>query len=853
MPNTTNSPPVAASRRPSLHPLVELSSCVDPSVLRHPVAQDVIVRITRELRRFVRGDRWPKPHQISGAAFCAIANDRALIADDMGLGKQNPVDTPVITPRGWRRLGDVRVGDFVIGSNGLPTRVRGVFPQGVKPSYRVVFSDHTSVEAGPEHLWEVRYWKGGLKLESLVLTTEQIRTRPVIAQRHKDGGTSKLDLSKVALYLPIVTAPVDFLPRAPSPIGPYTLGQVVANGSTTKDGVHRITTAVEDWTYVERCMQAEGTVLGPVTTRDKIVQACVFAVSEKATALGLDVRSQEKRIPRSYMEASAKDRVALLHGLMDAKGKVTKTGNRLHYSTTSAGLAADVQELVECLGGIASIRSYDRTPAGKPVEYEVRVRLPGTIRPFTLPRKAARYVPGRRSSPARSVVAVEYVRDVESVCISVEAEDGLFLVEHAIVTHNTSTALLRVLLGAHFPAVVICPPSMLLTWKEEAGFWLPGIEVFRLDRVDRYVPQPGWRGVIVTTWNLLRDHSYALARLRPRIIIADEAHYVLNENTERSIHFGQVIQRTPHLLLLTGTPITNRPKDLWRLLHFIDPRAWPEHTQKAFKELGRDDFDKGVQSRLTYRVRQFMLRRMKQQALTDLTAKQYQFLNVQLPDADMQKYLKVEKEFSDWLDTKIRGEVAEELPDLEGEDLDAEVAKRSHAALAAQNLVQFGHLRRFVGRLKAPLAASWIVEAVQAREPVVVFAEHQDVIGLIASALGRRGIRYGIIDGKTTKTRRHSLVKEFQDKKVIDVLLCSSAAKEGLTLTRARHVLFAERFLTAASEDQAADRLHRMGQKRDVKVWIMRALRTVDERVDQLVSKKRRIAGRTVDAEAPAR
>src|ERR1700677_4295669 len=102
-----------------------------------------------------------RPFQVAGIQHALSLPEGVLIADEMGLGKQQPVDSWVATPTGWRRIGDLLVGDFVIGSDGKRTKVTGVFPQGVKPSYRVHASDGSSVEAGPEHLWTVSYWRGG--------------------------------------------------------------------------------------------------------------------------------------------------------------------------------------------------------------------------------------------------------------------------------------------------------------------------------------------------------------------------------------------------------------------------------------------------------------------------------------------------------------------------------------------------------------------------------------------------------------------------------------------------------------------------------------------------------------------
>lgn len=417
---------------------------------------------------------------------------------------------------------------------------------------------------------------------------------------------------------------------------------------------------------------------------------------------------------------------------------------------------------------------------------------------------------------------------------------------------KTAIALCSILLNGMSPAVVVAPATVLLNWKAEAGYWLPGVPVHRLDRVHRSVPPPGWRGIVVTTWDLLRYHSEALVRLKPKVVIADEAHYVIHPGTERADHFERLVESVPHLMLLTGTPIVNKATELWRLLRLVQPRAWPEATRDAFKELDKEAFDKGLQSRLTRRIRCSLIRRLKTDALEDLEAKLVRPVRINLPADAMRQYKQLEREFDEKVEEGIRDALNSEgwAPPLDCSDpetaFEVEVGKRRARSLSARALVLQTHLRKLVGVLKVPAATRWIVEVIRSGEPVVVFAYHQEVISALADALARRGAAYGVIDGKTPKTRRHSLVGEFQGGK-IDALVCSTAAREGITLTRAKHVLRAERWWTSASEDQGADRLHRIGQKRQVEVWELVAAGTIDERMDATVQRKRRITVRTVD------
>src|SRR3990167_4645677 len=330
-----------------------------------------------------------------------------------GCGKQQPVDTKVLTPRGWRRIGDLRVGDSDLGSDGKPTKVLGVYPQGVKPSYRVTFSDWSSVEAGPEHLWVVRTQKTPRR----VLTTAQLLSRRAFVE------------------IPMMEPAVFSVSRpAKLPLPPYLLGQLIGNGGCTHGT--QLTTGVRDWPAVRAQLEIK-----PSSERqyDNTVHATFIGIRQGVRATGLEGKSsKEKRIPRAYFTASVVDRKSLLFGLMDSDGSISKVGCKIGFHTVNKGLAEDVQELVECLGGIASLMTVDRRHHGKPVEYKVGIRLP--FCPFTVPFKKERWTPSYRARPLRSLRSVEYVRDVESVCIRVAAKDCLYATEHAILTHNTTFA-----------------------------------------------------------------------------------------------------------------------------------------------------------------------------------------------------------------------------------------------------------------------------------------------------------------------------------------------------------------------------------------------------------------------------
>lgn len=412
---------------------------------------------------------------------------------------------------------------------------------------------------------------------------------------------------------------------------------------------------------------------------------------------------------------------------------------------------------------------------------------------------------------------------------------------------KTCEAVLRILLGRHFPAVVICTASSLHDWHREFTTWAPGLPVTLLDRTSREIPR-GFRGVVVTTWTLLSTHLEALRRLHPRIVVGDEAQYVTNDATARAKAFLSVQQGVPHLLLLTGTPVRNLATELWFLLHMLDPAAW--HDPSLFDGVTTDLIDNGHDSRLLQKTRCYMLRRHKGQAIPELPDKHVHMQVVRLSPKMRALYDRALKEFDVWLNEeltrKARTEAARLGVHLDGGAMAFDVERRVERAMRNRWLTRLGYLRALVGRLKVPAALTWILERHAQGEPVVVFATFAETLNLLAAGLRIQNVAFDVIDGSTPKARRRDIVKRFQAGGV-PVLLASAAAREGVTLTAARHLLQVERWWTAAAEAQGFDRVHRITQSRQVEITQLVAEDTVDDRMDEVVALKRKIIERVVD------
>ncbi len=361
-------------------------------------------------------------------------------------GRAQPVSTPVATPTGFVPIGELHPGDLVIGSDGRPTPVVGVYPQGEKDVYRVTSQDGASTLACGEHLWTV--WTRGDrrygKPPRTVQTTDMIGRLRTAHYRNFE--------------LPMV-APVAFAERD-VPMDPYALGLLLGDGCIT--GATTPSFATEDIELADALDEAiDGVVVrwksGPdyVLNREDAGQGSVI-VENPATALlrELDLwgtRSATKFIPEAYLHNSVDVRVALLQGLLDTDGgPVTQRGRtcRIQYTTISSQLRDDVVFLVRSLGGVAYWRTRSakgRAPGranGRPVEhrsdaYVIDIRLPDEVDPFRLERKLVTYRERGGGRPMRFVDRIESAGRADTVCIAVAAADSLYVTEDFLVTHNT--------------------------------------------------------------------------------------------------------------------------------------------------------------------------------------------------------------------------------------------------------------------------------------------------------------------------------------------------------------------------------------------------------------------------------
>lgn len=358
-----------------------------------------------------------------------VKGQLVVVAADFGTGKEQPLSAKISTPNGWVRMGDIKLGDIVNGYSGT-ANVVGVFPQGVKPVYKLTFNDGRECEAGLEHLFEVRTKWG----------REQ-------AQRGKSSKASILSLKEIInsnkeYYIktskPVEKTCKDYI------IPPYSLGVLLGDGCLTDNGLVissnelDVISKVAEELDLEIKKQKGGNYSWLLKTQSTDKKHYRKYLKEKK----LLCVSSDKYIPEEYLHGSVDQRMRLLKGLIDTDGSVGNK-NRFRFSTTSSRLKDDFIELCRSLGFIAKVTKDNRDKYKNGICFNISILTDEII--FSSNKHMSRYDNNynnirkhRKYADHIKIVNIEYVRDEESQCIMLDSEDHLYLTNDYVVTHNTA-------------------------------------------------------------------------------------------------------------------------------------------------------------------------------------------------------------------------------------------------------------------------------------------------------------------------------------------------------------------------------------------------------------------------------
>jgi hypothetical protein len=763
--------------------------------------------------------RPPLKHQIE-AVNRLVRTKRFILADDMGTGKFLENNTLIYTPLGTKKMGEIVVGDMVIGSHGKPTKVIGVFPQGKKEIYKITFNDGYSILSGDEHLWSVsspnygKNRKNERRKKSLILSTKQMYEGGKI--KIKGDGYNKDKYYEIETYykspngnnkwqIPIVE-PIQFENNDILPIDPYLLGLGLGDGSfkgsNIKFSVHKddYDNLFESFKLKENKPQ-QNKRNGYINVGDSLFK------------LGLeDKRSHNKFIPDIYKYSSIENRLSILQGLMDTDGHciIPKNGNfgGTEFSTISEKLCDDVCEIVQTLGGIArkkSRRSFYKKD-GKKVEcnisYRVNIKLPSGMNPFRLKRKSERYVEPKKYPIGRYITNIEKCGESECTCISVDSPDKLYVAEHCIVTHNTTSTIVAALETGAKKILIICPASLKINWQREIQNYSDRsvyiCEGKKYEDADFVIMN---YDIVKNFHSTEKNQESLILKSNFDLIIIDEAHYVQNSLAKRTKLINSFVKDVDRLWLLTGTPMTSRPINYYNLLNLVEsPVAsnWMAYVKRycdgyQFKVGNRKIWNVTGASNLEElrdRTSRQVLRRLKTDIL-DLPEKIITPVYLRLKSKEYESLM---GEYYDWYDKN---------PD-ESSSLTVQFTKLTK-------------VRQVIAKEKINSTIELIDNIIEQDKKVIVFTNFTETLESLHNHYSKNSV---YLNGSCSPKQRQEAVDRFQTDDKIKIFIGNmKAAGVGITLTAGEAVIMNDLSFVPGDMAQAEDRAYRYGQKNSVSVY----------------------------------
>lgn len=415
-------------------------------------------------------------------------------------GKALTLDSDLMTPNGYIKMKDVTMNDKIIGDDGIPHNIIGIYPQGEKNIYRITFSDNTHVDCSEDHLWTVltshNYSHGG--------SYRTVSVKDILDGKLPYYYNTKSGI-KYNLRVPMCK-PIEF-EKKNLPIHPYALGLLIGDGSFV-NGTPKFTNPEKDVVDLlrnylgkrysvtvcstakdyEYCIADNEKVVRDKNNDGTFAEGYRNGIKVRLSQLGLfGCISSSKFIPEIYKYSSVKDRIDILSGLMDTDGSIERQGC-YSFSSKSEQLIKDIKFIVESLGGTCtySKRNTRYTDKygnrSKPfLSYRCYFKFNSSILPFKSKKHKDKYnkfpcKSKRGTEPVRVIRNIEYVGKQECQCIAIDSKSHLYLTNNCIVTHNTTwwTTVIMALLHYNRKILIISNEENVKKFKVKFMIWLLG-------------------------------------------------------------------------------------------------------------------------------------------------------------------------------------------------------------------------------------------------------------------------------------------------------------------------------------------------------------------------------------------
>lgn len=727
------------------------------------------------------------------------AHDNFMLAMEQG---PQPYSSKIVTPRGYTTIGELEVGDYVIGADGKPAQILGVYDKGEKDVYEITFADGTTARSCKDHLWNFQsignrskgkgYWTKPLSY----LFDKHLRNR--IGWRY---------------FIPMCK-PVEFENNAELPMDPYLLGVLLGDGGITTGSIMLANSDPHILNRVSFILARDYPKVRLVDCRDNDYR---LSTADGDNALIRDLRSlnlmgkrsSKKHIPAEYKLASVKDRIALLQGLFDtdASSDLRKAAG-FEYTTASLKLAEDVTFMVQSLGG--TIRRAEKIVNGA-TYYRFYVKFPKGIMPFTLPRKLERYHV-KNANPTRSIRRIEKVGREQVRCILIDNEDHLYLTDNFIVTHNTGKtlcALSRVCDPDIKSVLIVAPKATLGAWERDIALFKPELKKALSEKV-----------VLI---------NYDMVWRRPEYdrewdcIILDESHFIKSRTAKRTKFLLALALKAKYKYCLTGTPIGNgRLEDIWAQFTFMQPmRLTGGHIGSEIWGGAYYNFtDKYCYLNKYYKPYKYVRVNEYQDIMNQHSYRILKEECLDLPDKLPEEFYSID------LKEKKTYKELHEFSTLEERDMVMAnpLARRAKLRTVCSGFIFDDQKQLHDLKCEKLNVLSEFLENFDKK--LVIYAHYKYSIKSICGLLTKKKIKHVSLYGET---KNKQVWRDFQGDDSIRVIVCQyQSASSGIDLFAADTMLFYEPTDSSQTYEQCRDRIHRIGQKSKCSYICFRTANTIE-------------------------
>lgn len=397
-------------------------------------------------------------------------------------------------------------------------------------------------------------------------------------------------------------------------------------------------------------------------------------------------------------------------------------------------------------------------------------------------------------------------------------------------------------------SLIVCPTSLLYNWKEEFHKFNPALKVLVIDGIPssrkKLIESMMNYDVIVTSYTLLQKDIDSYKACVFSYVILDEAQHIKNRGTRNAKSVKMV--QAEHRLILSGTPIENSLDELWSLFDFLMPgflSTYERFLEKYIRVSGAEQ-SKNLDY-LRKKVAPFILRRMKSDVLDDLPPVSEIVYHCQLSDVQLDLYRSYAESARDELVKLVKKEGFDRVQIHVLATLTRLKQICCHPAIFAKEKPESGDSSKY------EMLLDLLQTLIEGKHKTVIFSQYTRMLQIMREDFEQKNIRFAYLDGSSKN--RLEVVKQFNEDESISVFLVSlKAGGTGLNLVGADTVIHYDMWWNPAVENQATDRVHRIGQKNSVSSYKLITLGTIEEKIAEMQKKKKGLVKKVVSCDDEA-